>query len=339
MDSFSTYDDIPWDLITASLQDDLPEKEAGQLEEWISLAPDNRERYVQLRRIWEEETADYLLYRDADEEVAWQSLWKRIGNSSHERERATVIRYSFRRRVMRRLAVAATLLLVAGTGYWYFSGRSKAIVYATNDKEQKTVSLPDGSTIILKPKTHIQLAGDYNKGSRTVILTSGEASFNVQHRAQLPFVVSMDIASVKDIGTDFTVQRGEDSIKVRVSGGKVAFVNNVSGEARELSAGMALSFSVHDRRFGAVAVTSAGSVNYDSANFLKFSDMPLSEVLPVLQKEYGRTIRLNDTSIGQKRLTANLDRESFENAMKVICASFNLEYTEKKGVYLLKKQR
>src|SRR5258708_1195033 len=111
--------------------------------------------------------------------------------------------------------------------------------------------------MVLKPQTRIQLVRRYNKASRTVILTSGEAFFEISHHEELPFIVDMETASIKDIGTSFTVQKTEDSIKVMVFSGKVAFSKKEAREAMEISAGSSLCFYIREERFGEIRATGA----------------------------------------------------------------------------------
>jgi transmembrane sensor len=75
-----------------------------------------------------------------------------------------------------------------------------------------------------------------------------------------------------------------------------------------------------------------------SANVLRFDNTPLSQVLPALEKLFGKQILLNDTLAAQKRLTLNLGGESLESALQVICASLDLEYVLKDGKYVLEKR-
>lgn len=337
MDSQSTYDDLPWELIVSALQGHLSPDEDLRFRQWLALSADNRQKYDRLQQLWTEGMADYVFYRAADEAKAWEALRGRLGDRIPMQEPATIAGAPGKRVQMIRqwVAVAAVFLGTIGAGWWYLSGRNAPVLYETALNEQKKISLPDGSTVVIHPQTRIRVAHDYNKAGRTVILTAGEAHFEVSHQAQQPFIVDMDAVSVKDIGTGFTVQKTKDSIKVMVSGGKVAFIKKGTGEYHELAAGSSLIFYVTEHRFGDMKAT----VPVDSgAGSLRFDNAPLSEVIAALQVASGKKISLTDPALGQKRLTVHLDGESFDNALKIICASLNLEYAEKNGVYILKSR-
>jgi transmembrane sensor len=354
MDSLPTYNNFPWELIISALEGGLSLDEALQFQQWQDLSEANREKFDQLQQIWKDGLADYILYKEADENKGWESLQGRMGNTlskepaattepaateetADTRQEAIVIDGAFGKRVpmiKRLMAVAAVVLVAVGAGWWYLSGKTSSIMYETAADEQKKIALSDGSTIVLKPQTRIQLAGNYNKSSRTVILSGGEAYFEVSHQEQLPFIVDMDAASIKDIGTSFTVQKTKDSITVVVFSGKVAFTKKETGESRELSAGNSLCLYTGTHRFGEIRSSDAAG----SRNSLQFDNSPLSEVITVLQKATGKRIRLNDSLIAQKKLTAQLDGESFDNDLKIICSSLNLYYTQKNGEYILKNK-
>jgi len=338
MDSQSTYDDLPWELIVSALQGELSPEDDLRFRAWLASSRSNQEKYEQLLRTWKDGMADYAVYQEGDESKAWEALQGKMGDKGTTEDRSRIGEESIGKNgngvipIKRWMAAAAAavLLLVAGAGWWYMSGRS-AIQYETAN-EQKKISLPDGSTVVLNPQTHIRLARNYNISARTVILITGQAHFDISHQAQRPFVVDMDAASVRDIGTSFTVEKTKDSIAVTVSEGKIAFIKKENGESREISAGGAICLYTSEYRSGKIRATEP----VGSPDTLRFDNAPLSEVIAALQKISGKKILLNDTLIGQKRLTVRLGGESFEDALKIICASLNLEYTGKNREYILK---
>jgi transmembrane sensor len=307
----------------------LPEEDL-LFRQWLALNEDNRQHYGKLQQLWNEGLADYIVYREADEKKAWEALQHRIGDSAG----AGVVLEKKVPMIKRWMAVAAVVLLVSGAAWWYLSGKSAPLLYETAG-EQKKIALADGSTVVINPQTRIEIARDYDKAGRTVTLLAGEAQFEIVHQTHQPFVVDVDMVSIKDISTTFTVQKTKDSIKVTVSGGKVAFVKKETGETREIPAGNSLVFYTLKHRFGDLQATEPADSGADS---LRFYNVPLSGVIAVLQNISGKKIGLSDTTLGQKRLTIDLKGVTFDDALKIICASLNLEYAEKNGEYRLKNR-
>ncbi|MBN8850916.1 MAG: FecR domain-containing protein [Sphingobacteriales bacterium] len=340
MDPKSPYNDLPWDLIVSALQGVLSAEEETQFQQWLALSSDNRSTYERLQRMWGEEMADYQFYQQADEGGAWKELRSRMGELALPEGAGVLPEEEVETRLgaisgraaqgkgrilaMKWAAVAAALLLLAGAEWWYVSRKGEQYMTAAN--ETKRIPLPDGSMVVLNEHTQLRVESDYNKTDRKLVLVSGEARFDVVHNPERPFVVDMGDVSVKDIGTGFTIDRTADSIKVIVSEGRIAFVRHETGETHEIGAGQAVSFYAAEHKFGSVS-------NRD--DLLRFDDKPLSDVIAALERTSGKKIVLSDTTMGQKKLTVHLGGESFEDAIKTICASLNLEYSVVNGEYVL----
>ncbi len=338
MDSLPSYDDhIPWDLVSSSFLGDLGEEESRALDEWLSLNPANRSHYEALRKAWEQGLPDYELYRRADAEAGWNALKENMAARPFPENKGKVISMIVKRNLTRWAAAAILIgafLFIGNRWLDRGQGGTGGIVYEAGISGQRKIALPDGSFLTLKPGARLRLDKGFNQSDRILSLERGEVYFDVRSLPSKPFVVNMGSSSVRDIGTLFTIYMLKDSIEVSVLSGRVRFTKNSTAETRELSEGMALSFNTAGARFGEYTYT--GMIGDSSRNLLKFDNSPLAEVIGVLQSMSGKTIILGDTTLVEKRLTARLDGETFENAMKIICTSLDLGYAEIKGIYILK---
>lgn len=125
------------------------------------------------------------------------------------------------------MAMAATLAVaVIGAAVYMTSVPSDLVHHeqlATAVGEQKTISLPDGSTIQLN--TDGALIVDYDRDAREIRLSKGEAHFNVARDPDRPFTVLTDNGSVTAVGTAFTVRlRDNAALEVTVAEGRVALL-------------------------------------------------------------------------------------------------------------------
>lgn len=335
MDDQHKYD-IPWDLIAAGLQGDLSDEEEAQLGQWLSLNQDNREKYDTLRHTWRDALEDYSFYRQADTESGWNALqlWLRSASTAEE-AKVISLRSGRGYRLMKPWMMAAAVFLIAiSCFFWYYNSSTRhMIIYETMAGEQRKIVLGDGSVILIRPNTRLCVTGDYNKETRTVLLTKGAAFFEVEHEAEKPFIVNLGDCSVKDIGTSFDIEKLADSIKVTVSTGRVAFIKKATRETRELSGGMSLSFITHTNSFGTVS-----SLQPANGIQLQFDNTPLSVVVSLMEKKYDKRIRLSDSAIARKRLTAELDGQNIDNALQVICTSLDLVYFQRDSAYILKEK-
>lgn len=120
------------------------------------------------------------------------------------------------------LAVAgfafAAFVAVLAIQSWWEPGTD----YATALGEQRTIRLPDGSSVVLNTST--RLAVNYGDEAREIMLLEGEALFSVQKDAQRPFRVTSDRAIVQAVGTTFVVRAMDELTAVTVLEGEVAVV-------------------------------------------------------------------------------------------------------------------
>lgn len=91
--------------------------------------------------------------------------------------------------------------------------------YRTALAQTREVSLPDGSRAVVGAHSSITIA--YSAAERRVILSSGEALFDVIHDVDRPFVVDAGTSVIRDIGTVFNVNRTANSVRVGVISGRV----------------------------------------------------------------------------------------------------------------------
>lgn len=333
MDSNPTYDNIPWQLIIQALQHEETPEDSVLFGDWLAASPANQAIYQRLKQLWEEGLADYTVYQEADPEQAWVALQQVLDAPAASEETPVLPLAGKEPPRMMRWLVAATLILVSsGLALWHYQDRTTPIQYATIAGEQKRIPLPDGSTMVLQPETRLELPRNYNKTGRTVVLQSGTVQFEVAHHEQLPFTVDLGVASVRDIGTTFTIVKTSDSITVAVTEGKIAFTEKSSGATRELSAGGSLCLYTSAQHSGEVKLISSGGNN------LRFDNTPLQNVVDAVQQEFGRKILLEDTAMAQKRVTIHLEGESFDECVKTICALLSLESAPDSGGYLLRSR-
>jgi transmembrane sensor len=116
-------------------------------------------------------------------------------------------------------AIFASLLVGTAAGtIWYFS-TGHANSYRTPIGAVATVPLSDGSKVTLNTDTRIRVELDTTM--RRVKLDQGEAFFDVSKDAARPFVVEIADKRVIAVGTQFSVRRDDNDIRVLVTEGRV----------------------------------------------------------------------------------------------------------------------
>ena len=164
----------------------------------------------------------------------WEKVHKRIEKLSHPGfpfDHRPGTRYSW-------LYAAAAVVLVSilvgisiYTGLWRIGGTRqqvasvKAETIKTGSEEQKTITLSDGSTIILNANASITYYDGWDRGKDVRVRLDGRAYFSILHknksdRPELQVVTSQGV--IRDLGTQFFVSANRKNTTVVLEEGSVS---------------------------------------------------------------------------------------------------------------------
>jgi transmembrane sensor len=234
----SANDERVRDLIAQQASDwfvanraELSAREREDFAAWLKASPLHVEEYLGLAAIardLREACAEPQIPVDelvaaarAAEDGRIRPLWRRIvrvtGDALLPRWHAAAV------------TVAAFAVLSLGLSVWWnYRPGPRALApdtvatlhFETRHAEQQTHRLPDNSILHLNTDSAVTIS--YSKSERIVMLTSGEADFEVIHEPKRPFRVFAGLAEAVDIGTQFDVRLEHDSTVVTVLEGRVA---------------------------------------------------------------------------------------------------------------------
>ena len=117
--NYSPKSDLPWELIAESLTGSISVEQELQLQQWISSGPGNKEKYLQIKELWETGMEDYRFYHMANEEESWKALQVKMRKADPERTETRVIQVQFNQRqkfIRNLIAIAAVFIGVVGFG-------------------------------------------------------------------------------------------------------------------------------------------------------------------------------------------------------------------------------
>jgi transmembrane sensor len=97
--------------------------------------------------------------------------------------------------------------------------------YVTHIGEQRSITLPDGSTMELNSRSKVRVS--YSNDERALELLEGQALFHVAKDASRPFIVTSDETRVRAVGTQFDVNKKREGTVVTVVEGRVSVQTNV----------------------------------------------------------------------------------------------------------------
>ncbi|ADG11441.1 DUF4880 domain-containing protein [Caulobacter segnis] len=217
----------------ARLRDDDADLDAWTtFQAWLEADPAHRLAYEAMETLWLdlEDDAPQALLNAAGATATVETLTRPSGPATPAPTPARASRPGHRRPIPWLIASGA---IAAGLVAWVAASRwspSAPIDYATAKGEVRAVTLVDGSRLTLGGATRITV--EMNARRRAVTLSEGEATFDVAHEANRPFVVELGDQRVRVLGTEFNISRDQGHTAVTVRRGVVAVAQVGGGEVR-----------------------------------------------------------------------------------------------------------
>jgi transmembrane sensor len=290
----------------------------------------------------------------SDREV--QNEIQRLSHSLESRDKPSVKWYQFR---PLQYGMAASIAILLGL-FWQYTlhpttAKKGNVTYdeliaqvskplqevANTTNAPRQIQLPDGSTIVLKPKGRVSYPENFQGTIREVYLV-GEAFFQVHKDPGKPFYVYADGLVTKVLGTSFTVQTFEDNkqVKVVVKTGKVSvFAGNQTTVTQQkedyklggivLTPNQQIVFSPVDTRIIKSLVAEPALLEKPAQKQpFSFKGTPIAEVFATLEKAYGIRIVFDEEIMKACYLTASLDDEPLFEKLDLICNTINARYEQ-----------
>jgi ferric-dicitrate binding protein FerR (iron transport regulator) len=227
------------------------------------------------------------------------------------------------------LAVAASLVLVAGIGWWFVNkvtSRTGNIpaqetvadiqVVSTPLQQQQEVKLADGSTVWLNAGSTISYKAGLTGAERRITMT-GEAYFDVA-RDERPFEVEVNGVIIKALGTRFNVNAyaNEMVIKTTLLEGKLSVTQG--NMQTTMKAGDQASIDRKTGKIGVLTVPNAEQVIAWKKGLFEFDNADVPSVMRQLNHWYGVTV-IYKTDTPATRITAIMNRSiTIDKALKLL---------------------
>lgn len=192
--------------------------ETDRIAAWLDANPEEHQKYMD--EVHEKFIISIMTEPDSVPE-ADTNLWYRITHS---------------RPIRQTIGIAASLLLVIGGCYIYFTSQFTQMADTPTSIEAPAgqhvrLTLNDGTTVELNSKSRISYPALFTGKERRVRLV-GEAMFNVSHNEERPFIVETYICDVEVRGTHFNVIADEEAqeFSTALFEGSVAVRNKMNNE-------------------------------------------------------------------------------------------------------------
>ncbi|SKB24796.1 FecR family protein [Maribacter arcticus] len=213
------------------------------------------------------------------------------------------------------LRVAAVIAVLLTGSFFYLSTLSES--FTTDYAENKTISLPDTSEVILNAESELTFSKNKWESNRNVNL-KGEAFFKVAKGQK--FTVATDQGLVTVLGTQFNVETRKEYFEVTCFEGLVSVT--MDGKETQLPAGNSLLMLNGKSTMLKAAIN--GKPTWLS-NESSFKSIPLNYVIDELQRQYN--IKITTKNINTSQLfSGSFSNENLELALKSISVPLQIKF-------------
>ncbi|NQZ78808.1 MAG: FecR domain-containing protein [Ekhidna sp.] len=265
-----------------------------------------------------DELADFLLKSSKakiPEGRGKDAIWDAIDSTIEDsQERAKPKHWTY-------LGIAASVTLLISLIFVFRTENTPAEVRseATLMGETKVIDLPDGSQVSLNANSRVTFSTPWNRE----VLLKGEGFFEVVKGGK--FTVQTTIGSVEVLGTSFNVYARDSAFAVACKTGKVKVAIPGKSILEPLTPGQSIRLEMDTVKRSSLDTDLVGK--WQAGEFY-FSEQRLSNVLKEVERQFGVSIYLPDTT--EYIFDGYFTNKNVESALEMVCLPLGLEY-EKTG--------
>ncbi|WP_212004365.1 FecR family protein [Chitinophaga sp. HK235] len=298
----------------------------GPWQEWITAHPEQAAVLETARQLLLQIRFVNHLPTDIAAEQSLNRFKAAVANMP-ETSRTSNIRQLFR---FRQAAVWTGLIICAGIIAQYTWSQLLAPQrIRTAFGEIKQVLLPDSSLVTLQANSELRYKRSWNKQQREVWL-KGEAYFRVHPDKTHPvagFVVHSIDADVTVLGTEFDLKQRHHQTSVFLKSGKIRIDFH-----RQKTPGIILQpgdLIIYDALRQQVSSAQTDST-YSSWMHGKLTliNAPLSEIIQILENNYGEKIIVNDNNLLEKRIEGIIYLESKADILFILSNVLDIQISK-----------
>ncbi|MBX2849245.1 MAG: FecR domain-containing protein [Acidiferrobacterales bacterium] len=320
-------------------ESDLSDSEHQQLKAWMAQSKENSTEIRRMAQRWDELNALTFLAVPAEQKSPVKAL-----NSSF-----TSVAKVFGG------AAAVTALSLFIVSMWPPQSlespqistnqetSTKLQSYSTDIGEQRLITLPDNSTVLLNTKSQFNIA--YNDEFRDIYLVQGEAHFDVVSSPQRPFRVFAGKSRVLAVGTAFSIHLKKATVDVTVTHGsvKIDSILDKSSESIDTYLGESIVGAGQAAEFNQLAGTIETRLLPDTSLIpawhhgkLRFSGEPLEQVVEEISRYSPMSIVILDSELRNLRIGGLFDVGETKKMFDALESGFKIkvEYINENLVHL-----
>jgi transmembrane sensor len=201
----------------------------------------------------------------------------------------------------------------------------------------RKVRLPDSSLVTIYPGSNIRFEKKFDHTFRNVYL-QGKAKFKVKPNTRRPFSVYSGVLKTTALGTSFTINTAASGnrISVKLHTGKIVITDTTARHplAYISTVGSTLLYNPAAKLVRIINVPSPKDAAVEfmkrEGDVLMMKNIPLVEVIRLLNEAYAVQILVNSANISSITFTGQVDtrKDRIEDVLSMICTINNMTLTQ-----------
>lgn len=304
------------------------------IEEWLT-EPGSQELYFEWLQEWESSHPQFL----PDVSSAFERVQGLLVGDQYHEQSALAMETGITRNGFGLWRWAAAAVLISGFTAYFFRDAVFYQNHRTGYAENRTLTLPDGSTVALHPNSGLKmLRWGFGWFNRDVAL-EGEAGFVVTHQVDhQPFTVhTPDNGKVTVLGTEFFVYTREKGTQVVLSKGKVQISSPEMAAPLDMKPGEKASIATTGR-IDIQPLTATERTNPASwqEHHFRFDHTSLFDASRELHSVFGLQIVVDDPSLAARQVTGTFKARQADELLSVLSEMLDMTVQVRSGkVYLV----
>jgi transmembrane sensor len=251
---------------------------------------------------------------------------------------------SFRQLSNRWLRVVAAVLLLLTVSLFIRKEGNETVRSLVHRAEYSRVSgitrvkLPDGSTVMLRGGSRLNLDSSFAVKSREVTLL-GEAFFDVVADPEKPFIIHTGKVKTTVLGTAFTIKANPSDpvITVTVTRGKVK-VEDERSLLATLEADRELVYHTTSNQVTEKEADNNRETEWKPGK-LVYRNSTFEEIVQEISLIYEVQVLFEEERLKHRQITATLDlQDSLESILEMLCVAQGANFVKDGERYLIKSQ-
>lgn len=320
-----TKNDI-YKLITRKLLGSSSDEEKSLLDKNLKDNEKLADEYKIFDRFWK-------MGHVAEDQESVDNIYKNVINSIYN------LKVKRQKKLINWLTGAASVLVIISVSMFYMINKGLEVIdtirYATKIGEVKEVTLPDSSKVILNSSSILFFPESFADQSRDVFLV-GEASFDISKDNSKPFRVETSHVEIEVLGTEFLLSAYQDDLTIStyLKEGSVKINGDFTNE-EDYTMIPNQKVIVTKSTMKLEVENDVPLLNNWVNGYIAFEELPLSSILPKLERKFGVQFIVMDQAVNDYVFTGRFKDESVFKILGYLSATKPFDYELKDDLIVI----